>query len=139
MCIRDRKWRKSWNTSLVLAIPLFDGQLAEARVARAQQEVKKAEYDRQRFERVVRLEIQQAYYDVQEASERLAANRDAVLHAEKGLQVAESRYGRGVGTQLEILGAQLALVQSQTENAIARRDRALALMYLERAVGVLGE
>ena len=137
--LADQEWRKSWNTSLVLAIPLFDGQLAEARVARAQQEVKKAEYDRQRFERVVRLEIQQAYYDVQEASERLAANRDAVLHAEKGLQVAESRYGRGVGTQLEILGAQLALVQSQTENAIARRDRALALMYLERAVGVLGE
>jgi outer membrane protein TolC len=87
----------------------------------------------------VRLEIQQAYYDVQEAGERIAANRDAVQQAEKGLQIAESRYGRGVGTQLEILDAQLRLVQSQTENATARRDRALALMRLEWAVGILGE
>ena len=135
----NREWRKSWNTGLVLAIPLFDGQLTGARVAQAQQEVKRAEYDRQRLERAVRLEIQQAYYDVQEAGERIAANRDAVHQAEKGLDIAESRYGRGVGTQLEILDAQLALMQSQTENATARRDRALALMRLERAVGILGE
>jgi outer membrane protein TolC len=137
--VADREWRKSWNTGLVLQIPIFDGQLTGARVAQARQGVRRAEYDRQRLARAVRLQIQQAFYDVQEASERIAANRNAVRQAEKGLQIAESRYASGVGTQLEMLDAQLALVQSQTENSTARRDRALALMRLERAVGVLGE
>ena len=137
--LADKEWRKSWNTGVVLNIPIFDGQRTGARVAQAKQSLRRAEYERQRLEREVHLQIQQAYYDVEEASERIEANRDAVLQAEKGLRMAGSRYANGAGTLLEILDAQLALVQTRTENAMARRDRGLALMRLERSVGVLGE
>ena len=137
--LADKEWRKSWNTGVVLNIPIFDGQRTGARVAQAKQSLRRAEYERQRLEREVHLQVQQAYYDVEEASERIEANRDAVLQAEQGLRMAESRYANGAGTLLEILDAQLALVQTRTENAMARRDRGLALMRLERSVGVLGE
>ena len=137
--VGDKEWRKSWNTGLVLQVPLFDGQRTGARVAQARQDLRWVKYERQRLEREVRLQIQQAWYDAQEASERIEVNRDAVLQAEKGMQIAESRYANGVSTQLEILDAQLALVRAQTERATARRDRALSLMRLEMAVGVLGE
>lgn len=137
--VADKAWRKSWNTGVVLQIPIFDGHRSGARVAQAKQILHRAQYDRQRVEREIRLQIQQAFYDVEEAGERIEANRDAVLRAQKGLQIAESRYVSGAGTQLEILDAQLALVQTRTENAMARRDRGLALMRLERSVGILGE
>jgi len=137
--LADKEWRKSWNTGVVLNIPIFDGQRTGARVAQAKQSLRRAEYERQRLEREVHLQVQQAYYDVEEASERIEANRDAVLQAERGLRMAGSRYANGAGTLLEILDAQLALVQTRTENAMARRDRGLALMRLERSVGVLGE
>ena len=137
--LADKEWRKSWNTGVVLNIPIFDGKKTGARVARAKQSLRRVEYERQRLEREVHLQVQQAYYDVEEASERIQANRDAVLQAEQGLRMAESRYANGAGTLLEILDAQLALIQTRTENAMARRDRGLALMRLERSVGVLGE
>ena len=137
--LADKEWRKSWNTGVVLNIPIFDGKRTGARVARAKQSLRRAEYERKRLEREVHLQVQQAYYDVEEASERIEANRDAVLQAEQGLRMAESRYANGAGTLLEILDAQLALVQTRTENAMARSDRGLALMRLERSVGVLGE
>ena len=137
--LADKEWRKSWNTGVVLNIPIFDGKRTGARVARAKQSLRRVEYERQRLEREVHLQVQQAYYDVEEASERIQANRDAVLQAEQGLRMAESRYANGAGTLLEILDAQLALIQTRTENAMARRDRGLALMRLERSVGVLGE
>ena len=137
--VADKAWRKSWNTGVMLQIPIFDGHRSGARVAQAKQILHRAQYDRQRVEREIRLQIQQAFYDVEEAGERIEANRDAVLKAQKGLQIAESRYVSGAGTQLEILDAQLALVQTGTENAMARRDRGLALMRLERSVGILGE
>ncbi len=137
--LADKEWRKSWNTGVVLNIPIFDGKRTGARVARAKQSLRRVEYERQRLEREVHLQVQQAYYDVEEASERIQANRDAVLQAEQGLRMAESRYANGAGTLLEILDAQLALVQTRTENAMARSDRGLALMRLERSVGVLGE
>lgn len=135
----EREWRKSWNTGLVVQIPLFDGRLTGARVAQARQDLRRIEYDHQRIARAVRLQIQQAYYAVEEASERIGAHRDAVLQAEKGLEVAELRYASGVGTQLENMDAQLALVEARTQSAVARRDKALALMRLEQTVGVLGE
>ena len=135
----DREWRKSWNTGLVVQIPLFDGRLTGARVAQARQDLRRIEYDHQRIAREVRLQIQQAYYAVEEASERIEAHRDAVLQAEKGREVAELRYVSGVGTQLENLDAQLALVEARTQSAVSRRDKALALMRLEQTVGVLGE
>ena len=137
--LADKEWRKSWNTGVVLNIPIFDGKRTGARVARAKQSLRRVEYERQRLEREVHLQVQQAYYDVEEASERIQANRDAVLQAEQGLRMAESRYANGAGTLLEVLDAQLALIQTRTENAMARRDRGLALMRLERSVGVLGE
>ena len=137
--LADREWRKSWNTGLVVQMPLFDGQLTGARVAQARQDLRRIEFDRQRIARAIRLQIQQAYYAVEEASQRIEAHRDAVLQAEKGLEVAEVRYASGVGTQLENLDAQLALVEARTQSAVARRDKALALMRLEQTVGVLGE
>ena len=137
--VADKAWRKSWNTGVMLQIPIFDGHRSGARVAQAKQILHRVQYDRQRVEREIRLQIQQAFYDVEEAGERIEANRDAVLQAQKSLQIAESRYVSGAGTQLEILDAQLALVQTRTENAMARRDRGLSLMRLERSVGILGE
>ena len=108
-------------------------------MAQARQDLRRIEYDHQRIARQVRLQIQQAYYAVEEAGQRIEAHRDAVLQAEKGLEVAELRYASGVGTQLENLDAQLALVEARTQSAVARRDKALALMRLEQTVGVLGE
>ncbi len=137
--LAEREWRKSWNTGLVVQVPLFDGRLTRARVAQARQDLRRIEYDQQRIARQVRLQIQQAYYMVEEASQRIKAHRDAVLQAEKGLEVAEVRYASGVGTQLENLDAQLALVEARTQSAVVRRDKALALMRLEQTVGILGE
>ena len=73
------------------------------------------------------------------ATGRVSARRRTVEQATKGLQVAESRYRSGLGTQLEILDAQLVLARAETDFATARRDRARRLEEVELAAGVLGE
>ena len=62
-----------------------------------------------------------------------------MAQAQEGLAVARSRYANGSATQLEVTDAQLVLIQAQTGYATARKERAQALVRLERAVGVLGE
>ena len=131
----DEDWGKSWATGLTLSMPLFDGMRTDARVAQARVDVRRARLQQDQLERVVRLEIRRAWLDLRDARERLEAQRSAVEQSEQGLRIADSRYATGVGTQLETLDAQLVLVRAQTEHAMARRDRALALVRLERAVG----
>jgi len=135
----DEAWRRSWSTGVAAQMPLFDGQRTHSRVSQARLEVRRLEAQIAQARRGVEMEIRQAWMELGEARERLAAQQGIVGQAETGLQVADSRYAGGLGTQLEILDAQLTLLEAQTQYAHARRDRALALVRLERAVGVLGE
>ena len=137
--VADQEWRKSWSSGLVVTMPLFDGMRTGARVAQARVELRRAELEREQLARSIRLEIVQAWLDLREAGERQQVQAAIVGQAEKGLQVAESRYTSGAGTQLEILDGQLALSWARTEWVTARRDWARSLVRLERAVGVLGE
>lgn len=132
-------WRRSWSSGVRVRIPLFDGMRTRARVAQGREGVRRLQYEQEQTDRSIQLEIRQSWMDLQEARQRLAARRGTVDQATKGLQVAQSRYGNGIGTQLEVLDAQLTLVEAQTALATARRDRALAIVGLEYSVGVLGE
>ena len=62
-----------------------------------------------------------------------------VSAAERGVEIARSRYANGLGTQLELLDAELVLLRAEVSFAQEKRTRAAALVALERAVGVLGD
>lgn len=135
----DDSWRRNWSTAVSVQMPLFDGLRIHSRVSQARQEARQQEAELAKARRVAELEIRQAWMELAQARERLQAQEGIVAQAGKGLQVADARYGSGIGTQLEILDAQLLLLQAQTQYASAQRDQAFALVRLERAVGVLGE
>ncbi len=137
--LSNEEWRRSWSTGIRLEAPLFDGMRTSALAARAKLEVRRLELDRERLERSVQREVRQAWLNFNAASGRVSARRRTVEQATKGLQVAESRYRSGLGTQLEILDAQLVLARAETDFATARRDRARRLEEVELAAGVLGE
>ncbi|NKB67817.1 MAG: hypothetical protein GKR89_12205 [Candidatus Latescibacteria bacterium] len=132
-------WQRSWNTGLQLTVPLFDGRETGALVAQARIEVEQAQLQLQRLHRQVSLEIRQAWLNLAETGQRVQNQAATVTQAERGLAIAEARYRAGQGTQLETLDAQLVLLQARTAYAQARLDRSLAVVALERAVGVLGE
>ena len=132
-------WQRSWSTGVRVEVPLFDGMRSGARTLQAREETKRLGYEKRRLVRGVEREITEAWMDWQEAVAREGARRGAVAQATTGLGVARARYETGAGTQLEILDAQLVLVGAESELAVARRDRALAIVELERAAGVLGE
>ena len=111
----------------------------EAQVAQASEDLRRLEFEQQKLQSIVRLEIRQAGMALREALEQLKTRREPVKQAARGLSIAESRYTSGAGTQLEMLGAQLALVEPKTALPTAQRDRAFAVADLERFVGVLSE
>lgn len=127
--------RSSWTTGLIVQVPLFDGLRTRAKVAQAHVDVRRRELEIDQLNRQIRAEIRQAWLDLQEARERLKAQQGNVEQAEKGMQIATSRYGNGVGTQLEVMDAQLSFTQAKIEYVRAQRDIAVELVALEQAVG----
>jgi HAE1 family hydrophobic/amphiphilic exporter-1 len=135
----DEELRRSLNTGISLKVPLFDGFRTGALTARARQDEAQARLTTARLERSTELRLRRARLALREADARLRLQEATLAQAAAGLRLAESRYARGVGTYLEVLDAQLQLTRTRTANARARRDRAVALVDLETAAGVIGE
>ncbi len=131
--------KQSWTTGLTLTYPLFDGLRTRARVLQARAELCKAELELQSAERAIALQIRQALLNFKMAQERLMAQELTVGEAQRGVEIARSRYANGLGTQLELLDAELVLLRAEVAFAQERRGRAAALVGLEMAVGVVGE
>jgi outer membrane protein len=69
-----------------------------------------------------------------EAKKRIDAQVKNLEQAEKTLSIAQTRYKSGIGTQLEIIDTQAALVYARTNHAQAIYDYLVAKADWEYAV-----
>ncbi|HEX5872404.1 MAG TPA: TolC family protein, partial [Longimicrobium sp.] len=128
-------WFSDRSLQLTLSWPVWDGNRArnDLRQVRAQaaiadlQAVQAAENARAAAARTrTEMETARATFD---------AVRQTVAEAEEAFRLASLRYARGLGTQLEVSDAQLALLTARTNEARATYDLYLATAELARALG----
>lgn len=120
---------------LRVEVPIFTGFSRSARVAQATARVKQNEARLVRTEQQVVSELRTALETVQEARARAAAQRRAVAQAQRGFEIASAEYNAGVGSQLQITDAEVALRESEFNYARAVYDYLSARARLEAAVG----
>ena len=135
--LATNKFVQSYNSRLVVDFPLFDGFKTRGGVAQARSDFRSATYSKQQRHKQVELEARQSFLRVEEALNRLDAQKETVTLADRGLQIAEVRYRTGVATQLEVFDAQVVLTQAQTTHAQALNDYAVAVASLRKALGVI--
>lgn len=141
----DRRFRslgwgdfsRSLNTQIIFRIPIFDGRQTAARVDQAEANYELALYSESRLKKQIEVDVAEAFLNVQEARERIAAEQEAVDLAERGLAIAQVQYENGMSTQLEVIDAQLVVTQAQTNHVTAQHDYAVAVVTLQSAQGVL--
>ena len=128
-------WNRSWNIALVLSWPLFSGGETAGRMKQARVNYNQSRYADVQLQRQVRLEVQDAAGRVREAQQRVEALGETVEQAGRGLKISQVRYESGVGTQLELLDAQMALTTARVNRITALHDLAVAVSSLRRAIG----
>ncbi len=125
----------SWNVSLMLNIPLFDGGRTVGEVRKAQVDYYQADLaEKQLYDDIV-LEVEQAYDNLIQSGKALATQTETIAQAEEGMRIADLRYESGVGTQLEVLSAQTALTQARSQLAQTVFHLRLAKAALKKATG----
>jgi len=71
-----------------------------------------------------------------EAKKRIAGQEKNIDQAQKAVRIAQTRFKSGVGTQLELLDAQVAMTRAQTNYAQAMYDYLVAKADWQYAVGL---
>jgi outer membrane protein TolC len=91
---------------------------------------------RENLERQIALEVEQAVRNFQVALQRLKTARAALASAEEAFRLAQVRYEGGVGTQVEVWDAQVALTRARANEVQALYDAHKAFARLVYATGL---
>jgi outer membrane protein len=127
--------RTQGSLSIVASYPLFDGGLTRANLREAEASLQSAQFRLQQAERDAYAEVESALLSIREAFERLEASKIAVAAAQRNFEAAQESLREGVGTIVEVLTAQLALITAETNLVQATYDAAVAELQLRLATG----
>ncbi|RPH32915.1 TolC family protein, partial [bacterium] len=97
---RNYNWANMLTVGLSVSFPVFDGFRTSARVEQASVDRQKVHLARLKAEEGVKILIQAAELKMAEARKRIAGQEQNIKQAEKAVQIAQTRYKNGVGTQL---------------------------------------
>jgi len=127
------EWKNTWNVTLALQIPIFDGLATRARVKQAKSGLRQVQIGKGQLSAGIGLEVRAVFFGFQEAKELLKVQGETVQQAEENLRIANLRYKNGMITNIEFMDAELAFTQAQTNRFNALHDYAIAIAKLEKA------
>lgn len=132
---RQESWKESWDASINVSWPLFDGGRTTAEVAEASASRRAIQARLAELDSVISLEIRQRIAEIQSSRAAVAAAEDAVRAATEARRVIAERFAAGVATSTDVLDAQVAVLQASLDRTQALANAHLADARLHRAVG----
>ncbi|MHC5597401.1 MAG: TolC family protein [Nostoc sp.] len=114
----------SFNGSAQLNYNLYTSGNRQATIQAAQEQLRVDEFNVETESLTIRLNATTQYYNLQKADEQVRINRSAVENAQASLRDTQARLSAGVGTQFDVLQAQVNLANSQQQltNAISQQQ-----------------
>jgi len=103
----------NWTAGVQLQFDLFTGGAKRAELARERAMETKIAAAREATTDQIRLEVRRAYYDLDSAQQQIDVARASVTEAQEGLRINQNRYGSGLATITDLLGAEDATRMSQ--------------------------
>ncbi|RPI98053.1 MAG: TolC family protein [Spirochaetales bacterium] len=116
-------------------VPLFDGGRIRSLVREEQARRAAAEQMVREKKMKIRLDIQTALANASSAHERMTTTGKAIDQALEGLRIEREKYGLGMGAILDVLDAQAALLEVETNYYLALADFNTALSQINFAAG----
>lgn len=126
----------NWMLNLQASINVFDSGTTKAKVNQADHGLIKAQEQARQTSDLVQLDVRQSYLSLREAEKRIATSQVAVEKAEEDYKIAQVRYSSGVGTNLDVMDAQVALTQAKTNYVQALYDYNTSKAKLDKAMGI---
>ena len=131
----DYTWAKPVVAGLQLQIPVFNGFARHYQEKQVEISLEQISFQRENVERQISVSLLNAHSAMEAAAEKVESGKVAVSQAERGYQIAQTRYETGVGTLLELNDAEVALTQSRLNLNQARFDFLSARADYEKVLG----
>ncbi len=132
---RDATWRDSWDASINVNWPLFDGGRTRAERAEARATARAAEERLADFDATLASDVRQRLSELDSSRAAIDAASDAVRAALEAARVVGNRFTAGVATSTDVLDAHVALLQAELDRTQTMANARLAEARLARTLG----
>ena len=126
----------NYSIGLGISFPLFNGFATKAKVNSAKSSYRQSQYQEQKYEDLIRLEITQNYQKLRHAEKNYLVQEENMKIAERSLQLAQLRYENQVGIQLEVFDAQTTLSAIQLQYYQSIYEVISATRELQKSLGM---
>lgn len=136
--LKNKKvWPEYQMAGLSLKLPIFDGLYKAKKIQQNKIKIKQLDYQRQMLENSIQMEVNQM-------RKTLVMNLDLLQSQEENSKLAESvynqtkiKYQEGVGTNLEVIEADNAFKQAQSNYFNALYNALIAHVDYQKSLGIL--
>lgn len=135
----SRNWFGSSLLGLTMQIPIFDGFLKSSRIQRNRIQQDQLENQRLFLDDNISLEIYQARTNLKNDLNIMEVQRENMALAQEVYDISKIKYNEGVGSNLEVIDADAALIESEINYLGALYDSLISKVDLEKALGILKE
>mgnify|MGYP001764893408 CR=1 FL=1 len=133
---QNNGWFPDRSFNVQMQWPLFDGLRAKGAIDLAQAQARVADLQVRQVREQAAIDVARARAELARAQATFIARAANVREAEEAFELASLRFGRGIGTQLDVSDAQLALLTARSTEARATFDLYLAVAELARVRAV---
>ncbi len=132
---------KSWyNFAIIglnLNVPIFNGLQRHYKTQQSKLGLQKSENDLKFVQQSIELDFANASVQLQNATVSLETQKKNIVLAEEIYKVSKLKYDQGIGSNLEVLTAETALKEAQTNYFVALFDALIAKVDYQKSTGTL--
>jgi outer membrane protein TolC len=126
----------NWDVGFSASVPVFDGFSTKAKVDEAKAKYKQAILQKENVSDQIAVDIKRACTDMMTARAIIDYEKDNIDEAKESLRLANVRFDNGVGTNLDVLDAQVSLSQVEKDLYGGIYDYLMAKASLDMTMGV---
>lgn len=133
----ERKFAGVWNVGVIVHVPIWNWFEGAYKVRASKAATQMAALQLGDASEKIRLQISQSRFKLSEAGKRLSMAQKNLTSAEENLRCANLGFREGVMETTDVMAAQTAWQQAQTQKIDAEIEVKLAQVGLQKALGVL--
>jgi outer membrane protein TolC len=123
------------NIGVVADYPLFDGGRISAQIREQEARLASAQANLRKLELQIRLDVETALLNVTSSRQRVQSTQKAIEQSKESFRIESEKYDLGKGSITDVLDAQAAMLDTQTNYYRALAEYNIALAQLGLATG----
>jgi outer membrane protein len=123
------------NIGVVAEYPIFDGGRITAQISEQESRLASAQANLRKLWLQIRLDVETAMLNVDSARKRVQATQKAIEQSKESFRIETEKYDLGKGSITDVLDAQSAMLDADTNHYRALADYNIALAQLGLATG----